>query len=91
MLYIEKERMPAVALDKVNDIKRSHEWKSIQDGNTNAIRVQFDMLPKGQIRESLIKEQHGLCAYCMKRIHNDSKSTTIEHFIPLSKDKDKAL
>lgn len=91
MLYIEKGRAPERVLAKVNDIKRSPEWKSIQEGDTNAIRLQFDMLPKEQIRGSLIKEQHGLCAYCMKRIHNNGLSTTIEHFVPLSKDKDKAL
>lgn len=91
MLYIEKGRVPAEVLAKVNDIKRSPEWRSIQEGDTNAVRLQFDMLPKEQIRESLIKEQHGLCAYCMKRIHNNGLSTTIEHFVPLSKDKDSAL
>ena len=37
-----------------------------------------------------MKEQHGLCAYCMRRIHNDS-STTIEHWVPLSQNKEQAL
>lgn len=46
MLYIEKGRAPERVLAKVNDIKRSPEWKSIQEGDTNAIRLQFDMLPK---------------------------------------------
>lgn len=91
MLYIKKGQVPAEVLAKVNDIKRSPEWKSIQENDTSAIRAQFDTLPKEQIRESLIKEQHGLCAYCMKRIHNNGLHTTIEHFVPLSKDKTKAL
>lgn len=33
--------------------------------------------------ESLVREQHGICAYCMRRIETGSKSS-IEHVIPQS-------
>ena len=51
----------------------------------------FDKLNKDQLRDALIKEQHGLCVYCMSRIENTAESTVIEHWYPLSKSKEKAL
>ena len=32
-----------------------------------------------------------MCAYCMKSIQDDPLETTIEHWFPLDKDKDKVL
>lgn len=90
MLYIKKMQPLPEVIEKVNQIKRSDIWKKISDGDTKAIRDQFELLPKDSIRYTLVKEQHGLCAYCMRRIHNDS-STTIEHWTPLSADKEQAL
>ena len=46
------------------------------------INARFDDMDpdvKIQLRESLLKEQGHLCAYCMKRII-DAKDTKIEHF-----------
>ena len=40
----------------------------------------FDGCNKNDIRESLLKEQGYLCAYCMRRI--DSEHTRIEHWEP---------
>lgn len=77
-------------IDKINQIKRSDVWRNIPDKDVKAIRNQFESLPKDSIRYTLLKEQHGLCAYCMRRIHNDS-SMTIEHWAPLSKNKEQAL
>lgn len=91
MIYIEKENPSQIIVDEVNKIKRSSEWKEIAEDNTKAIRVKFDTLPKEEIRKCLLKEQHFLCAYCMKRIDNDPLHTTIEHWSPLSKDKNAAL
>ena len=51
----------------------------------------MDKLNKDQLRDALIKEQHGLCVYCMSRIENTAESTVIEHWYPLSKSKEKAL
>ena len=42
----------------------------------------FDDLPKEPLRSALLNEQGFICAYCMQRIHNNSKSTKIEHFSP---------
>lgn len=56
-----------------------------------AVSQEFDLLPKEEIRQSLLEEQRYLCAYCMKRIKNDGLHITIEHWEPLSVNKDKAL
>lgn len=91
MLYIEKTGEPQIMRARVAAIKSSSEWKKICVGDTEALRGQFDLLPKEAIRQSLLAEQHGLCAYCMKRMENNERHTTIEHWSPLSKDKDNAL
>lgn len=91
MIYIKKEKPLPSIIDRVNEIKRSREWKDTSQDNTRAIREQFDRLPKEEIRKCLLKEQRYLCAYCMRRIGNDGLHTTIEHLKPLSKDKEKAL
>jgi len=91
MLYIEKKRPPRQYLRAVAGIRSSHDWKMIVDGDAKAIRSQFDLLPKEAIREALLVEQHFLCAYCMKRIRNDALHMTIEHWSPLSYDKERAL
>lgn len=76
---------------KVSAIKSSGSWKSISMGDTKAIRNFFDNLPKDVIRKSLLEEQHYLCAYCMRRIEDNGFKTSIEHWYPLSKDKERAL
>ena len=91
MLYIKKGFPPGALVRKVSEIKSSPEWKEIKEGNTKAIRSAFDKLPKENIRKKLLEEQHYLCAYCMRKIRNDGLKTTIEHWQPLSKDKDQAL
>lgn len=91
MLYIEKGRPPGAMLRKISEIKSSPEWKQIKNGDTDLLRMEFDKLPKAIIRESLLKEQHYLCAYCMRKIKNDGLKTTIEHISPLSRDKEQAF
>lgn len=91
MLYIEKKEAPWVVRTEIARIKSDPEWKRIEVEDTPALRSQFDRLPKNEIRQSLLEEQHGLCAYCMKRIVNEELHTTIEHWAPLSKDKNNAL
>ena len=46
--------------------------------------VTFDdnRLPRKKLKESLLKEQYYLCAYCMSRINEDSMK--IEHWFPQS-------
>ena len=76
-------------MEKVVQIEKTVEWQAIGNSETTKIRAYFDLLDKTAIRDSLIKEQHGLCAYCMRRIRNDS-SMVIEHYKSI-KNKDDAL
>lgn len=91
MIYIKKQKPDKEILDRIAEIKNSSEWKKADVNDTEAIRQCFDKLPKETIRKNLLQEQHYLCAYCMKRITDNSLETTIEHWYPLSKDKEKAL
>lgn len=91
MMYIEKEGLPNEINRKVIEIRKSNGWKNIEEGDTKSIRTVFDNdFPKDAVKEILIHEQRGLCAYCMRRIHMDSHSR-VEHWMPISKDKDRAL
>ena len=103
MLYIEKGVCPSEILAEIDAIKNSEEWQDIPDPAnqcldgeekrlaTKRIRVCFNRLNKMRIRESLLAEQHYLCAYCMHPIKNESLHTSIEHWTPLSKSKEHAL
>lgn len=91
MLYIEKEGLPDDLSRKIIEIRKSEEWKKIKEEDTDAIRRVFDhKFPKNEVKAILLQEQHGLCAYCMKRIYLDRHSR-VEHFVPLSKEKEKAI
>ncbi len=91
MLHIKKQRTDPEVVTKVAEIKSTSAWKNTSVGETEKIRDFFEQLPKDKIRIHLLQEQHYLCAYCMKRIQDDPLETTIEHWFPLDKDKDKAL
>lgn len=91
MIYIKKKAPPSIMVREVSQIKSNPDWKKIQLGNTQAIRGKFDELSKEPIRQKLLEEQSGLCAYCMRRIENNGRTTHIEHWYPLSKDKEQAL
>ena len=91
MLYIAKEGLPDDINGKIIELRKSEEWKNINEDDTDAIRRVFDTeFPKNEVKEILLHEQHGICAYCMKRIRMDSHSR-VEHLVPLSKNKDKAI
>jgi uncharacterized protein (TIGR02646 family) len=91
MIYIKKEGVPGEITRKVIEIRKSDKWKAIEEYDTKSIREVFDNdFPKNEVKEILIREQRGLCAYCMRRIRMDSHSR-VEHWMPLSKDKDKSL
>ena len=91
MLYIEKKAAPRTVNTRVAEIKSSPRWREIDPQDTAALRALFDELPKDDLRISMQEEQHGLCAYCMARLNGDGTHTTIEHWSPLSKDKDNTL
>ena len=65
MIYIQKKPEPNLLLEYRHQ--------------TNARLDDRDPDVKIQLRESLLKEQGHLCAYCMRRI-TDAKDTKIEHF-----------
>ena len=91
MLYIAKEGLPDDLNRKIIELRKSEEWKNINEDDTDAIRKVFDTeFPKNEVKEILLHEQHGICAYCMRRIRMDSHSR-VEHLVPLSKHKDKAI
>ena len=96
MLYIQKENCPVNIQSQINTRINTEEWDSIPEipssDQVKLVRKEyFDKLEKHSIREALISEQHGLCAYCMCRIENSGESTTIEHLVPLSKSKSGAM
>lgn len=91
MLYIQKTEEPYAVRTQRIKIQHSLEWKNLIEGDTTAVRGFFDQLPKDSIRNALLKEQKGLCAYCMRRLEPDGFHTQIEHWTPLSRDKDLAL
>lgn len=72
MIPIKKSSPPAELAKEVFALK-----------NTPDIRLCYENLKasKQPIKDSLVKEQHGLCAYCMRRIRAD-KHSSIEHIVP---------
>ena len=89
MLYIKKIQLSRNLSYEFSRVRR--EQKSLIDKRTSqAAREAFDCLDKSLIRDSLIREQHGLCAYCMRRIDNTS-FTTIEYWRPIEIDTEGAL
>ena len=91
MLYIEKEGLSDDINRKIIELSKSKKWKNISEDDTTAIRNAFNNdFPKNEVKAVLLHEQHGICAYCMKRIHMDNHSR-VEHFVPLSRNKKMAI
>lgn len=91
MLYIEKEGLQNDLNRKIIELSKSQEWKNTGEDDTTAIRHVFDnYFPKNEVKKVLLREQHGICAYCMRRIRMDNHSR-VEHFVPLSRSKEKAI
>ncbi len=91
MLHIIKNEPSNEIKEMVIKITKTEEWASADEENTELLRQYFDRLNKQILRERLVKEQHGLCAYCMKRIKSAPESMNIEHFVPIKGHKDKVL
>ena len=90
MLYIRKTDPPAEVVRQISKIKGMPEWRRIQEGDTSSLRAKFNELDKAALRAALLPDQSYLCAYCMRKIQNGD-NTVIEHWYPLSKDKNAAL
>ena len=89
MIYIKKKSCSSSIQESLNQVRHSDAWRNCNDSDVIRMRNCFDSLNKDAIKMSLLEEQHGLCAYCMKKI---SKSKmTIEHWKPLSLGKEYAL
>lgn len=96
MLYIEKKSCPPHIQEDIDSKIKSKEWQGFPERPSSEQsrimrRKYFNRLNKSAIREALIAEQHGLCAYCMCRVVNSGNTTTIEHVMPLSKSKAGAM
>ena len=90
MLYINKELKSSEVMQEITRLEGNMERKSQNPIDKKIARDLFDQLNKSVIREALIKEQKGLCAYCMRRIR-DNSSLSIEHIVPVSAVPSKAL
>lgn len=99
MLYIRKSRTPQLVKQRrqeIIDTPDNRYTEIVLPEDAKQLRVLFDQMPKQEIREALCREQHGLCAYCMRRIvpekiSENDQETRIEHYKALSKDKEAAL
>lgn len=90
MLYIVKGEPPKSLIEKTIEMTKSDAWKNADSDDTQLLRSFFDNLDKQSVRESLVREQRGLCAYCMKRIEPNDRMH-IEHFTPVKGHKDMVL
>lgn len=73
MIHIEKGQAPAELAQAVR------EMRSTPDATVSYENLRKDA--KDAVKESLVAEQHGLCAYCERRVRADGKSS-IEHIVP---------
>ena len=100
MIYIKNRPPHRNVSTKIAEIRRNPNWRTIpdmrptdakqQEGYGSTLRSYFDQLPKKEIRETLLEEQHGLCAYCMRRLSSPD-DVKIEHWFPLSEARDTAI
>ena len=94
MIYIRKRRTPVVIEKEAERIKETpgSGYKELRlPEDSGQLRALFDKMPKDEIRTEMVKEQHGLCAYCMRRITGQRNDTKIEHYEALSVNKETAL
>lgn len=69
---------------RIQKSKEPHVWTEIR----KTPGISYDDAPKDVLRDSLLKEQGGICAYCMRRIKiidGVLTSTRIEHIKPREK------
>lgn len=101
MLYIRKGPPKEIVAQKTAELKRRDSWRGLPDDAptdkdeavkyTDTLRNMFDEFSKPDIRETVIKEQHSICCYCMRRIRNSGSNMRIEHWYPLNRNKNKAI
>lgn len=89
MLYIMKSEPTKGAGEEISRVRREYKYL-LEKRTPESAREAFDHLDKSLIRDSLVKEQHGICAYCMRRIESNIYMT-IEHWSPIELEPDKAV
>ena len=87
MIHIKKRHPSKKLMEEVTSLKAEDGWKRATCKDTEVLRDYFDRLDKKLIRKELCQEQHYLCAYCMRRIHEDT-TMVIEHWHPISDEVD---
>ena len=66
MLYIRKEPPSPEVAQEISRVKRDVQWKHSGQTDSAYARTAFNLLDISIIRKQLLREQHGLCAYCMR-------------------------
>lgn len=64
----------------MRNISKGVEPQSLTRHRCNASSNYENYREKSDLRESLVKEQRGICCYCMQRIRSDAESMKIEHW-----------
>lgn len=90
MLFIDKKNPNLVVSAEIGRVKRDEAWTNADKKDPRQVRKCFDLLNKNIIKEQLLQEQHGLCAYCMRRIQNDHHMG-IEHLVSIQQAGEEAL
>lgn len=99
MIYIRKKRTPQFIKDKRAEVINTPDsgYKEIVlPKDSKQLRNLFGQMVSVELRRLLCEEQHGLCAYCMRKIvpqkHEEKdEEARVEHYVPLSKSKELAL
>lgn len=94
MIFIQKRKTPSKIKEAAKQIINAPEnnyFKISLPENSKQLRNLFEQMPKDEIRCSLYLEQHGLCAYCMRKIKAQSNKMKIEHYEALSENRELAL
>lgn len=90
MLLIDKKNPNLAVSTEIGRVKRDDAWTHADKTDPQQVRHCFNLLNKVIIKEQLLQEQHGLCAYCMRRIQND-RHMGIEHVVPIQQSGEDAL
>ena len=90
MILINKQKPSAQILENIRQVKSDIGFGVDKSKQVRTMRTAFNQLDKDAIRSQLLREQKGICAYCMRRIHNN-EHTVIEHLKPIDGFSDEAL
>ena len=90
MLLIDKKSPNLAVSAEIGRVKRNDAWTHADKTDPKQVRECFDLLNKNIVKEQLLQDQHGLCAYCMRRIQNDHHMG-IEHVVPIQQSGEDAL